>query len=321
MKICHSCGASNTDAAKFCVECGVALTSISIPQKQDIAPTNDRFQSNSSRIPPTMQPASAVPPTIIPPTIQPAPAVPPTIIPPTTQQQSQGQKPPQYNTTINAQSAIEAVQGRLQQLQAKRQADIMFVLDCTESMDGEIEAIKDAIIDFANSIESEGVRARVGLVEFRDRLCNEEQRVLTFKGEVFTNDTAAFRREVAKLKAIGGGDWPESSLDGIMLALRQPFTSTGSKVIVLVTDAPPHIPDKETQSIEEVVKAIRDRQIDQIYLVMRTRDPHSQVYLKLLEATRGLAFELGKGDDFRKRAEDFKRTLMALGKTISQATR
>jgi hypothetical protein len=33
-----------------------------------------------------------------------------------------------------------------------------------------------------------------------------------------------------------------------------------------------------------------------------------------------MAFELGKGDDFRSRAEHFKRTLMALGKTISAAT-
>ncbi len=58
------------------------------------------------------------------------------------------------------------------QLQKKRQADIMFVLDCTGSMQGEIDAIKETIMDFADTIESEGVRVRVGLVEFRDRLKN-----------------------------------------------------------------------------------------------------------------------------------------------------
>ena len=292
MKICHSCGASNTDAAKFCIECGVAVKSTE-SQQQNPTSTDHQSQSNSSRTSPTV-----ITPTVI-------------------TQRSRGQK----TIKINDRSAIEAFQEHLQRLKAKRQADIMFVLDCTESMDGEIGAIKDTIIDFAKSIELEGVRARLGLVEFRDRLCHEEQRVLTFKGEVFTRDTAAFRREVSKLKAIGGGDWPESSLDGIMLALRQPFNPASSKVIVLVTDAPPHIPDKETNSIEEVVREIEDREVDQIYLVMRTQDPESQVYLKLLEAAKGLAFELGKGDDFRKRAEDFKRTLMALGKTISQSTR
>ncbi|MUG98482.1 VWA domain-containing protein [Scytonema sp. UIC 10036] len=214
-----------------------------------------------------------------------------------------------------------SLKSRLQQFQGKRSADIMFVLDCTGSMGGEIEAIKDAIMDFADTIESDGVRVRVGLVEFRDRLIQEEHRVLTFNGEPFTSDPVAFRNEVAKLRAGGGGDEPESSLDAILLALRQPFTQQGSKVIVLVTDAPPHIPDLETKSINSVVQAIRDVGVQQLYLVIRTQDPNSQVYLKLLEGARGMAFELGKGDDFRQRAEDFKRTLMALGKTISQATR
>jgi von Willebrand factor type A domain/zinc-ribbon domain len=222
---------------------------------------------------------------------------------------------------INAYGLGQHVQQKLQQLQNKRSADIMFVLDCTGSMQGEIEAIKDAIISFANTIESDGVRVRVGLIEFRDRLIQEEHRVLTFNGETFTSDAVVFRNEVAKLRAGGGGDEPESSLDAILLALRQPFTNTGSKVIVLVTDAPPHIPDIETQNIDQVTQAIRNTGVQQLYLIIRTQEQSSQVYLKLLEGARGLAFELGKGDDFRQRAEDFKRTLMSLGKTISQVTR
>ena len=51
---------------------------------------------------------------------------------------------------------------------------------------------------------------------------------------------------------------------------------------------------------------------------MQTQSTSSQVYLKLLEGTRGIAFELGKGNDFYSRAEHFKQTLMNLGKTISQ---
>lgn len=62
--------------------------------------------------------------------------------------------------------------------------------------------------------------------------------------------------------------------------------------------------------------------VQQLYLVIRTQDPRSQVYLKLREGRKsGLAFELGRGDDIRKRADHFKKTLMALGKTISSATR
>ncbi len=229
--------------------------------------------------------------------------------------------PSSNKDSIDVDPWIDSFTTVAQELQTKRKADMMFVLDCTGSMQGEIDAIKDAIISFADTIESDGVRVRVGLIEFRDRLIDEEHRVLMFYGEPFTTDPVTFRREVSLLRASGGGDEPESSLDAVMLALRQPFTPDANKVIVLVTDAPPHIPDKDTQSIEEVIHTIHSIGVQQFYLVVRTQDSRSHIYLKLLEGTRGLAFELGKGDDFRSRAEDFKRTLMSLGKTISAATR
>lgn len=203
----------------------------------------------------------------------------------------------------------------------KRRADVLFVLDCTGSMQGEIDAIRDAITSFADTIKTEGVRARVGLLAFRDRLIGEEPEVFKWGGQVFTDDPSAFRHSVSSLRATGGGDAPESSLDALLLALRQTFSPDAEKVLVLVTDAPPHIPDKEAQNVEEVAKAIRGTGIKQLYMVFNTRDSECQVYLKLLEGTKGQAFDLGTGSDFRARAEDFKRTLMSLGKTISASTR
>src|SRR5262249_53373593 len=153
---------------------------------------------------------------------------------------------------------------------------------CTGSMRGELDAIRDAILDFAQTIGADGVRARVGLIEFRDRFDNEDHRALLFDGQPFTDDPEIFRREVSKLEAFGGGDIPESSLDAVMLALRQPFDENANQVIVLVTDAPPHIPDVEAESVEAVAEAIRRVGIKQFYLVIKARDPMSQVYLKLL---------------------------------------
>jgi Mg-chelatase subunit ChlD len=216
---------------------------------------------------------------------------------------------------------LAALEKKVSEFQARRSADVVFVLDCTGSMHGELNAIRDAILDFAETIRSDGVRVRIGLVEFRDRLNKEDHRVLSFNGRPFTEDPSLFRQEVAKLEAKGGGDLPESSLDAVMLALRQPFDEKANKVIVLVTDAPPHIPDLETHSVEEVSEAIRRAGIKQFYLVMKARDPQSQVYLKLLEGAQGIAFDMGEGDDFRERAEHFKRTLMSLGKTISTGTK
>jgi Mg-chelatase subunit ChlD len=214
----------------------------------------------------------------------------------------------------------KTMQTKFKPFQMQRKADILFLLDCTGSMQGEIDAIKNAVMNFADSIQKDGVRARVGLIAFWDRLINQEARVLLFNGQRFTSSPELFRQEVSKLHAKDGGDIPESSLDAVMMGLKQPFAEDAQKVIVLVTDAPPHIPDKDTKSIEEVVDAIQNAKIHQFYLVIHTQEPESQIYLRLLEGTRGAAFELGKGNEFDKRAEHFKRTLMALGKTITQAT-
>lgn len=224
------------------------------------------------------------------------------------------------STALVKPNSLRGFRGLPNQYRQQRQADIMFVLDCTGSMQGEIDAVRDAIVYFVEAIEAEAVKIRVGLIEFRDRLIQEEHRVLQFEGHPFTNDPVLFRQQVFHLKAQGGGDEPESSLDAMMLALEQPFDAESSKVIVLITDAPPHIPDQETRDITEVVDRIQKVGIDQVYIVMRTKDKQNQIYLKLLEGTRGLAFDIGRGNDFSSRSEDFKRTLMALSQTISLAT-
>lgn len=305
MKTCLDCGATNPEAANFCLDCGKALSANSQPPTQ-LPPT----QLPKSRIPPQQQP---IPETVIPP--QPPDTIALPAIPDLNSM-------PQVTRPIPHSVDAEQFQALYQSvLKKQRKADILFVLDCTGSMQGEIDAVRDAITAFADTIASQAVRARVGLIEFRDRLIGEAQRVLLFEGQPFTSNPALFREQIAHLKAKGGGDEPESSLDALLLALDQPFDPEANKVIVLVTDAPPHIPDLAAQSIEQVLQRMREIQVEQVYVVMKTHDPRSQVYLRLLEGRRGLAFEIGKGDDFRTRAEDFKRTLMALGKTISTATR
>jgi len=257
--ICTNCAAACVDGAKFCNECGAALTA-------------EKNGKTATRI----------------------------------------ADPRELARTIVSRTGV---------LQRKRQADIMFVLDCTGSMGGEINAIKDTFCEFADTIASDGVRARVGVTAFRDRLINEEHEVLRFDdGAVFTSNPQAFRRAVSHLEAHGGGDRPESSADAIVEACRH-FSSDAERVLGLVTDAPPHFPDRDTATVEAVKEAMKKAGITQMYLIIRTQDPDSQVYLRLLEGIRGQAFELGSGEEFRSRSNDFKRTLMALGKTISAATR
>jgi len=208
----------------------------------------------------------------------------------------------------------------LEKLSNRKIADIMFVFDCTGSMSGEIKAMQEAIIDFASSVTSEGLDIRVGLIEFRDRTIGEEHKLHKFSGEVFTKKIKEFQNSISSLRATGGGPAPESSPDAIMLALEQDFRDCPNKTIVLITDAPPHLPDKETQSYEQVVNKMKEKDTNQFYIVTMLQSPECHVHLKLLEGIQenggdGLAFELSKKDVERK--EHFKKVLQGLAKSIS----
>lgn len=199
--------------------------------------------------------------------------------------------------------------------------DILFVLDVTRSMRGELEAVKEVVTDFVEGIEQDEVKARVGLIAFRDRKIGQEQEVLNFNGEVFTQNSALFRQAMERLEARGGGDRPESSLDALLLATRQPFGAEHHRALVLITDAPPHIPDVEAQSVIQVRDAMAAASIDQLYIVTRAHDEACNAYYSLFTRIQGIAFDLGENDDFKARSENLMQTLRSLSGAISQNTR
>lgn len=303
MKTCQHCGASNSNYRRFCDSCGRGLlpaSDLADAASPRVARPGDE-ETQRARFPPNEDP---------------------TLRRPSSQDPTLRAKPRSPQAVGQARSNFKQPASSAA---SDRQADIMFVLDCTESMAGELNAIRDAITAFTAVMHTAGVTVRVGLIEFRDRLINEEHRALDFAGQPFTTEAELFRHQVARLTAWGGGDPPESSLDALMLALRQPFHPTADKVIVLITDAPPHLPDWETQSLAEVKAEMERVGLHQLYLIIRLDDPESRVYLELLTAIRARrargAFDLGQGDDFRARAAHFQQTLLNLGQTISQSTR
>jgi Mg-chelatase subunit ChlD len=203
---------------------------------------------------------------------------------------------------------------------ASKEVDIMFVFDSTGSMKNEIRAMQDAIIGFASDIKSEGLSIQLGLIEFKDRIIGEESKLFSFSDGLFTADISQFQKAVDGLVAKGGGPEPESSPDALMLALEQPFRECSNKVIVLITDAPPRIPDKDTSSYEIVTQKMKDKNLNQIYIVTMLQNSKCHKHLELIEAIQkmggdGLAFELSKKDEDRK--EHFKKVLKGLARSIS----
>jgi uncharacterized protein YegL len=197
-------------------------------------------------------------------------------------------------------------------------AQVLFVLDVTGSMMHEIDGVKDNIKDFFDYIQTEGLQVEVGLIAFRDLQVREPPEVLSFgEGEVFTADARAFKKRMAKLTALGGGSNPgESSLDALVLACHQPFRPDGARVVILITDEPPLIPDGEVNSFDDVTQALTAARIDQLHLVLP--DPLRRVYAPLHARLKGEVFPLGSG---KRGGQAFRKVLLDIGKSITVATR
>lgn len=116
-----------------------------------------------------------------------------------------------------------------------RPVDIVFVFDTTSSMMDEIEGVKDTSIAFANRLRDSNRDFRLGLVAFGD-----EVRSVDNRDGSLTADAEEFKRWVGRLRADGGGDDAEMSLDALLEGSEMQFRSDAQKILLLITDAPPH---------------------------------------------------------------------------------
>jgi Ca-activated chloride channel family protein len=184
----------------------------------------------------------------------------------------------------------------------KPKVDLIFVLDITGSMQGEINGVRNGIEGFAKELDKAGLDMQIGLVAYRDVRAGEATRVLKFPSSVFTKNAKDFSRELKTLTANGGGDAPESSFDGLATASQQPFRQGASKILLLITDAPPRIPDTEMKSVDDVVKMLSKQGIDQLHLVVDPRD--RSIYEKLQVNAKGKYFSLAAASRGTQKFED-----------------
>jgi Mg-chelatase subunit ChlD len=132
-------------------------------------------------------------------------------------------------------------------------ADIIFVLDVTGSMTNQIEAVKNNIIEFADSLKARGIDYRLGMVTFLDIIENVYD---------FTSDVQVFKNEVALQYAHGGGDAPENSLDALYRASQFTFREGAGRIIIWITDITFHEKDNVTpRSRQEVINRLLEMDI------------------------------------------------------------
>ena len=119
--------------------------------------------------------------------------------------------------------------------------DACFVLDCTLSMTGKIQAAKEKIIEIQSRIMSSlgvGGNVRFSVVCYRDSNYPDSQQ---FEFLPFTEDVEKVKAFLSKLEALAsdGADQCEDVIGGLDHAMQLEWKAR-SRIIYLVSDFPPH---------------------------------------------------------------------------------
>jgi len=126
--------------------------------------------------------------------------------------------------------------------ESDRHVDILFLQDTTGSQGPYINSARKAIRDICNKISASAdikkELIRFGLIAFRDHPPQDMSYVTKNFG--FTDDISVMQANLDRLTAAGGGDGPEAQTAALAAALDMEWTDDAVKMVVLITDAPPH---------------------------------------------------------------------------------
>lgn len=213
---------------------------------------------------------------------------------------------------------VEPFIGLLPKAKAEKvNADIVFALDATGSMSDAISGVKNGIKNFALKFNDDKVSLKVGLIVFRDRFEKSDAVIpLRFTKGSFTDDYDDFARQVDTVKADGGGDSPESSLDALDAAAQLPFRPNAQKVIILITDAAPKMPDYSGKNVLDIANILKTKGVAQLHLAIKEENG-KEAYQTLQQSTRlgGAVFAL---NDI-KNGKGFEAVMPKIGETIANS--
>ncbi|KAH7912674.1 hypothetical protein BJ138DRAFT_750081 [Hygrophoropsis aurantiaca] len=120
--------------------------------------------------------------------------------------------------------------------------DIIFLQDATGSQQPYIDNARAEINQICTTLATTGSFApgnlRIGLVAFRDHPPQDNTFVTQY--HPLTSDVGLVRSQLSRLAAHGGGDGPEAQSDAMAVALTANWRDDAVKIVILITDAPPH---------------------------------------------------------------------------------
>lgn len=140
--------------------------------------------------------------------------------------------------------------------------DIVFLIDCTDSMGNLIRSVKDHVSTFFNSIDGIVDNWRAAIVGYKDKYFDDPWLYVN----EFTSNTATVINQAVELNAGGGGDGPETPLHAIEEIVVGGHkldwgTSTDAlvKMIILFTDVT--FKTDEGKSVDRTMNLLHDNNI------------------------------------------------------------
>ncbi|SEP85694.1 conserved hypothetical protein [Lachnospiraceae bacterium RM5] len=168
------------------------------------------------------------------------------------------------------------------------QADIVFVIDTTGSMGSPISNVKNNIIGFVDELKEDNITANYALVDYRDITCDGRNYTNVVKNGIFNfySNPESFKSAISSLKVNGGGDRPETAIDGLEMARRLDFRKNSQKFVILVTDADYKVDNNYgIASMEEMKNLFID---DEINVSVISRTSYQTLYSGLYGETGGI---------------------------------
>jgi hypothetical protein len=194
--------------------------------------------------------------------------------------------------------------------------DVVFVLDTTGSMGGEIREVQERVRQLAVSLARarEGELLRYGIVAYRDR--GDEYVTLPFD---LSDDVGAAEGFLSSLRANGGGDGPESVVAALAAGLHEMSWDRSDDVerqIFLIGDAPPHLDYHGEPTPDELIDEARRARIVINAIGCRSLPPQGVTFFRSLAyATEGSYQHIGRVEAARTGA-----LTEALGRSVIAAS-
>ena len=220
-------------------------------------------------------------------------------------------------------------------------ADIVFLIGVSRSMQTCIDALKNNIGVLVEHMVNPGPNASAVVSDWRIKVCGyrdaSQDGSMWWEERPFTSDVSQVRADIDTLEAKGGGDEPESLLDGLWKLAKMPAAAKGevadanswrhyhdaARCVIVFTDASCHmrtfIPEASAAGFDDVAREVMGAR-----LRLSLYAPETDCYQTVSAIDKcewdmvGSLSDAGeKMREFTANTENFKKTMEQLAKSIS----